>query len=191
MLIHLHRVLLFVSVLSLASTSAFSNGDPVNLTDTEFLEKFTPSLSKEIESALMEANSDFTYDSKPIHPDLVGEFIGWVSDGPPITLAVDVSMGTGSNKYSTQIEERDLATGLYCCTTNKEGSGSNSVFCYTHRHKAKDDVHFLEAFSYDFDDSRSYQTFNYQLSVKFETWHGIDAKGEIYEQLVMRIVKTN
>ncbi|BHH84328.1 hypothetical protein [Desulforhopalus sp. 52FAK] len=188
---HFFRVLLFVSVVSLTPICAFSNDAPSNLTDTEFLEKFTPPISREMESALVEANRHFTYKGKPIHPDLVGEFIGWVSDGPPITLAVDVSMGTGSNEYFTEVKERDLATGLYYCTTKKHDSGASSVFCYTHRHKTKDDVHYLEAFSYDFDDSRFYQKFDYKLWVNFDIWHGVDGEGGIYEQLVMRIVKTD
>ncbi len=54
-----------------------------------------------------------------------------------------------------------------------------------------DDVHYLETFTYDFDDSRSYQKFDYKLWVKFDIWHGISDEGKIYEQLVMRIIRSD
>ena len=53
------------------------------------------------ESPLAEANSDFTFKSRPIHPGLVREFQNWLSDyRPPITVTVDVGAAFGTNEYA-------------------------------------------------------------------------------------------
>jgi len=45
------------------------------------------------------ATQDFTYQGEPIHPVLVYEFEGWLSDGGPITVAVDIVSAHGSDEY--------------------------------------------------------------------------------------------
>lgn len=52
------------------------------------------------EIALREAREHFTYEGKPIHPGMVRQFSGWLSDGGPITLSVDVRAGSGTDQYS-------------------------------------------------------------------------------------------
>ncbi len=53
--------------------------------------------------ALEEANRDFTCAGRPIHPGLVHEFEGWLSDGGPITLAVDVRAACWSDEYPDSV----------------------------------------------------------------------------------------
>ncbi|MBM3252742.1 MAG: hypothetical protein FJZ16_00625 [Candidatus Omnitrophica bacterium] len=50
-------------------------------------------------TALEEVNTKFTYKNKPIHPFLIGEFIGWMSDQRPIVTVVDVSAAFDTNEY--------------------------------------------------------------------------------------------
>lgn len=58
--------------------------------------------------ALVEAQEDFTYDSKPIHPGMVNQFLGWLSDGGPITLAIDVRAGSDTNQYrDDEVHQQD------------------------------------------------------------------------------------
>lgn len=45
------------------------------------------------------ADQTFTYRGSPIHPGLIHEFEGRLSDGGPITLAVDVAASYGSDEY--------------------------------------------------------------------------------------------
>ena len=48
---------------------------------------------------LEEVREDFTCGGSPIHPALVYEFIPWLSDRGPITVAVDLLSAQESNKY--------------------------------------------------------------------------------------------
>lgn len=54
---------------------------------------------------LSEANETFTYAGKPIHPMLLREFEGWVSDAGPINLSVDVSAAEGTDEYSAPVRQ--------------------------------------------------------------------------------------
>lgn len=41
----------------------------------------------------------FAYRDSPIHPGVIREFEGWMSDGGPITVAVDIAAAHGSDEY--------------------------------------------------------------------------------------------
>lgn len=58
---------------------------------------------------LDEANKSFTYQGKPIHPFVVGEFLNWVSDyDPPMVVTMDVAATYDTNKYQNdQVDRRD------------------------------------------------------------------------------------
>jgi hypothetical protein len=70
--------------------------------------KDTTAPSEEMRNALKEANEHFTYKGKPIHPGLVEEFEGWMSDyGPSITVTVNVAASFDTNEYYDQnVEQR-------------------------------------------------------------------------------------
>jgi hypothetical protein len=58
-------------------------------------------------TALAEANNDFTFKGRPIHPGLVKEFQNWASDyRPPITVTVDVGAAHDSNQYADAVTPR-------------------------------------------------------------------------------------
>lgn len=56
-----------------------------------------------------DANTNFTYNGKPIHPFLVKEFSNWLSDArPPMVTTVDVQAASDSNRYgNSDVEQRD------------------------------------------------------------------------------------
>ncbi len=57
-------------------------------------------MSEEMRNTLKEAREHFTYKGKPIHPGLVEEFEGWMSDyGPSITVTVNVAASFDTNEY--------------------------------------------------------------------------------------------
>jgi len=179
---------LTIGLFFLFTIEGFAGGGPIQLTRSQFLERFTPPISSEMQSALIEANENFTYKGSPVKPELVKEFAGWISDGGPITLAVDVSHAYGSDEYYEKTEERETPTGLFYCVVTDIGDDTKNRFCYTHRHATKDGDHYLEAFTNDFTEDRIYQTFEYNFTVRFDIWHGVDSEGDIYEQLVMRVI---
>lgn len=56
--------------------------------------------------SLPEWETAFTYRSKPIHPALLFKFEGWMSDGGPIVVAVDVASADGTNEYAIPVEHQ-------------------------------------------------------------------------------------
>lgn len=54
--------------------------------------------------ALAEADTDFTYKGRPIHPGLIKEFQNWLSDyRPPITVTLDVGAAYDTNEYADAV----------------------------------------------------------------------------------------
>ena len=49
----------------------------------------------------------FTYAGHPIHPLLVKEFCGWMSDDGPIVRLVDVSAAFGTDQFEAPVTEND------------------------------------------------------------------------------------
>ena len=172
----------------LSMNIVIASESPTTLSTSEFLNKFTPKISEKMRLSLAETNNSFTYIGEPIHPGLIKEFSYWISDSRPVTLAVDISSAYKSNEYFDKVEELDAPGGLYHCFTADIGEGTKNRFCYTHRHKTEDGDHYIEAFTNDLDSDRIYQTFKYDFIVRFDLWHGVDSEGEIYEQLVMRLI---
>ena len=57
---------------------------------------------------LAEVNQHFTAGGKLIHPKLIWEFGGWMSDGGPIALKVDLTQSLGTNEYGEdEVNARD------------------------------------------------------------------------------------
>jgi hypothetical protein len=96
-------------------------------------------------SQLDEANTQFTFNGKPIHPFLVQELSNWISDNrPPMITTVDVAAAFNSNKYQQSIikkqdgwwhaekEELDQGIRLY------------ESFDYRWLGTMKDSIHVLE-----------------------------------------------
>jgi hypothetical protein len=75
---------------------------------------------------LADANANFSYKSKPIHPFLVQEFSNWLSDArPPIVATVDVQAASDSNRYGdSDVEQRDD----WWFATKEETDGDISLY---------------------------------------------------------------
>ena len=48
---------------------------------------------------LPEWETNFTFNGKSIHPAIIHAFEGWISDGGPIVVAIDVAAAEGTNQY--------------------------------------------------------------------------------------------
>jgi hypothetical protein len=97
-----------------------------------------PPIHAAIPSVLVEANTRFTHNGKPIHPGLVRLFeSGWLSDsGRPVVVSVDVSAGARSNQFS----DRDVTVredNMYMV------AGEDSWFAYRWAGQSSNHVHVL------------------------------------------------
>ena len=82
----------------------------------------------------------FAFAGAPIHPKLVEEFEGWLSDDqPPITVAVDVAAASGTNEYAEPVETTEAGLVRYAA-----GEG---WFGYSHLGRMNDGTHVLRTAS--------------------------------------------
>jgi hypothetical protein len=126
---------------------------------------------------LDEADGQFAYRGRPIHPKLVREFLCWDSDLNPVTLAVDVSAAFDSNEYCDQV---DIVDGLVSFS-DEEG-----LFGYRHVECRNDGVHVLETVS---SGAGSYAAKN-RLWVRFKIGRSVYPGGTPYDQLILRLVRS-
>ena len=63
----------------------------------------SPTGRRPVES-LPEWETNFTFNGKPIHPAIIHQFEGWLSDGGPIVVAVDVAAAEGTNQYEIPVD---------------------------------------------------------------------------------------
>ncbi len=94
---------------------------------------------------LDEANANFAYEGKPIHPFLVQEFSSWLSDKrPPVITTVDVTASFDTNKYKqSDIQKREK----WIFAERKETDGdfeSYESFDYRWLGRMANNVHALE-----------------------------------------------
>lgn len=96
---------------------------------------------------LEEANAKFTYHGRPIHPFLIGEFTGWLSDDrSPMITTVDVAAAFDSNKYPDDEVKGDKNYWSAERTEEDKGAGINlyESYGYTWLGKMADNVHVVE-----------------------------------------------
>jgi hypothetical protein len=131
------------------------------------------------ESALKEANDNFTYQSKPIHPGLVQQFMSRISDpAEPTTITVDVAAGH-SNQYD---DDEVVAKGKNICTKpDKDGES----FCYEWLGKMANGIHVLSTG----DSGGGSGDFEDLVFVQFTIGNGINLDGKKYKQLLMSVVR--
>jgi len=74
----------------------------------------TPAATRaSLDNVLREAREHFTCGGKPIHPGVVYEFIPWLSDRGPVTVAVELLPAQKSNRYS-ELAVRNRAGWIEC-----------------------------------------------------------------------------
>ena len=135
------------------------------------------------ESPLAEANSDFTFKSRPIHPGLVREFQNWLSDyRPPITVTVDVGAAFGTNEYAdAPVPGKDGGVSVTL------GDGGER-FLYKHLGRLDNGVHVLLTV----EKSAGTGIFQSVVFVRFDMAPGFDRDGiKPSERLLMSVVRSH
>ncbi len=93
------------------------------------------------EDILKEANKSFTYNSKPIHPGCVEQFMVNLADsGPPIVRAVDVESCVSSNEFFMDYKVSEDGYIGY----EYEDAGEKKYFGYKDIGKASGGLHILD-----------------------------------------------
>ena len=128
--------------------------------------------------ALAEARASFTFQGRPIHPGLVKEFIGWLSDAGPITASVDVAAAAGTDEYWDREVERQ---GDWLRINTDEGRG---YFLYQRLGGLEDGTQVLLAA----DNGGGSGVWHYALLVRFHTDWARRHDGALYERLLMTVV---
>ncbi|MFA7000753.1 MAG: hypothetical protein WC352_01220 [Candidatus Omnitrophota bacterium] len=133
--------------------------------------------------ALAEADVNFTYQGKPIHPKLVQEFSSWISDkGLPTTITVDVS-APHRNEYSDEISMKGKNVCVY--PTDNEGKQTGESFSYERLGKLNNGLHVLRVM----DGGGGSGVFTDLFFVRFSKGTGLTPEGSQYDQLLMSIVR--
>jgi len=133
-----------------------------------------------IKKALLEANTHFTYKSKPIHPGLVEEFNTWLSDNcNPITISVDVAAADDTNEYS----DSDIESTPNGYVSNQKESGE--YFRYKWLGRLNNGLHVLEVA----EGGGGSGEFKSLFFIKFDEGVGITPEGKQYDRLLMTIVR--
>ena len=119
---------------------------------------------------------DFAFKGEPIHPKLVEEFEGWLSDDrPPITTAVDVAAAFGTNEYSEAVEPTDAGLVRY--------EGSDGWYGYQHLGRMSDGTHVLRTAS----NGGGSGIFTNLLFVKLDSDEARTPDGSRHERLLMSV----
>ena len=120
---------------------------------------------------------NFKYKGEPINPKLVMEFIPWVSDEKPITISVDIAAAFKTNEYYAEVSEESDLVGF----ANEE-----EVFYYNWLGELDNGIHVVKTINVMVGGSGRFQDL---LFIKFHT-QDFDLNGEIYEQVIMTLVKS-
>ena len=120
---------------------------------------------------------NFKYKGEPINPKLVMEFIPWVSDEKPVTISVDIAAAFKTNEYYGEVSEESDGIGF----ANEE-----EVFYYNWLGELDNGIHVVETINVMVGGSGRFQDL---LFFKFHTQE-FDLNGEIYEQVLMTLVKS-
>jgi len=137
--------------------------------------------SKEILRLLNEANQNFTYKSKPIHPGLVQEFLSWISDrGLPTTISVDIAAPHRNEYFEDAVKIKE--NGYILLSEEKE------YFYYKWLGRLNNGLHVLETGEGSIEGSGIFKDVYF---VKFSIGQGLTDKGDPYSQLLMTTVRNH
>ena len=134
------------------------------------------------ESCLKEANGNFKYKNKLIHPGLVKEFETDISDyAPSITVSVDVEAAYGSNEYYEDISIDKEGK----CTINPDDNPRTS-YSYKRIGMIKPNIHALITWNWEGGSSAECSL----LCVNFSIRNGYQADGVTPSQrLAMNVIR--
>lgn len=145
-----------------------------------------PSISAKTSAALHEAIAHFTYDGQPIHPQLVMQFEGWLSDGGPIVVTVDVAAAQGSNQYSAPIRilDSDLGPWVHVDLPGPPDVMSKPFFQYVRLGTLADGTQVLETAS----SGGGSGVFEDILFLRFSAAQGYAIDPHPHDRLLMTVV---
>ena len=168
-------ILLFLSYFLLGCTDDSSRSSKIFEGASRSSSKTKEFKELTIKQVLEEANDNFTYRGKPIHPGLVAKFEAWHADINPIIFAVDVSAAFDSNYYAEEVHEE----GGFFRIEDKEGA-----YGYERMQTNLGGLHVIK--------SRwrggGSGTFGSLFYVKFEISKSYYSNGEPYDQLILRLI---
>lgn len=134
---------------------------------------------RNIDNAILEADSQFTYNKQPIHPGLVAEFNPWISDTwKPTTVSVDIAAKHGNEYSDGDVQVKENA---YVYLQKKEGE----YFYYKWLGKLNNGLHVLEIG----EGGGGSGIFKGIMIVKFEKSYGLTPEGQKYDRLLRSIVR--
>jgi len=97
-----------------------------------------------LSDAFLEADTNFTYQGKPIHPGLVNEFSSWISDkGFPTTISVDIAAPHG-NEYFEDDAKIDEDKNVCIDEKDENDDKTGAYFCYRRLGKLNNGLHILK-----------------------------------------------
>jgi len=133
-------------------------------------------------SELKELNSKFTYKGKPVHPGLIQEFSGWLSDSwMPTTISVDIAAKHRNEYFEDDVKVKENGS----VWLSKEGE--RGFFYYKWLGKLSNGLHVLEAG----DSGGGSGIFMDIYFVRFETSEGMSPEGDPYDRLLMTVVRSH
>jgi len=143
-----------------------------------------------VSQALLEVRASFPLGGEPIHPALVYEFMPWMSDSEPITVAVDVLPANNSDEYYEPAVrmrsgwiECDVKSLLPHCR-GKEPTVNPPQFGYRRVGAMADGTQVLRTY-YGMGGSGIFMNL---LFIRFVTEKAYDLRGKPYPRLLMRVV---
>jgi hypothetical protein len=135
-----------------------------------------------IDKALVEINNRFTYKDRPIHPGLIAEFNGLLSDPwNPIITSLDIAAAYDTNQYQNS-DVRINENGLVFL----QRDGKDNYFCYEWLGKLNNGLHVVEIWDGVGGCSGVFMSLFF---VKFEKGYGLTPEGQRHERLLMTIVR--
>ncbi len=132
---------------------------------------------------IKEINEHFTYKGKPIHPGLIKEFAGWISDSwKPITTSVDIAAAFDTNEYfDSEVEVKDSGY-IYL-----QEEGKAEYFYYKWLGQLKNGLHVIETG----DGGGGSGIFQDIYFIRFDIAEGLDPEGNKYNRLLMTVVRNH
>ena len=137
----------------------------------------------DMKTALTEIDHGFTYERKPIHPDLIKEFQIWLSDNcPPVTVSVDVAAAARArNEYD---DDRVTVDGSRVRAVSGDPE-DHGYYEYEHLGMLRSGAHVIKTY----DCGGGSGVFTSLFLVKFTTDRAYRRNGSRYERLLMTVVR--
>jgi hypothetical protein len=135
-------------------------------------------------AVLAEARSNFTVSGKPIHPALVYEFMPWLPDNEPITVAVDLLAARRSGEYS-ELAVAVREGWIECEVTSfRPVTEDVRMFGYKRWGVLSDGTQVL----YTYYSSGGTGAFCYLMFVRLETENTSDLHTKLRARLIMKVI---